>query len=125
MTKLCKQYLSEVKCFFSVYGKEEKKYLQKLSKSVDEFIEEENITNIEDIYEHFDSPHVVANAYFASIDTADYIQRTRINKWKKIGIVAIIIIALIGVSCYAAYKYNEYKLLEQNSVFLEEIDITE
>lgn len=47
MRSLCQQYISDVKSFFPVMGKEEKKYLANLMNTVEEYCIEENITTID------------------------------------------------------------------------------
>lgn len=123
MTKLCRQYISEIKCFFSICGREERKYLKKLSETVEDFCEEENITSMDELYGSFGVPHDVANTYFSSIDTAGYIKKTHINRWIKCCIAILISVALVGVSIYATYKYKTFKEFEHDSIFLEEIEI--
>ena len=46
MTKLCKRYIADIKAFFSIMGKQERKYLAKLADTIEDYCEEEGITSL-------------------------------------------------------------------------------
>lgn len=123
MTKLCQQYLSDIKSLFPIMGKPEKKYLTKLSHSIDDFCLEENVTTLDDIYKDFGHPGEIVNTYLTSVDTSDIIKRIRYAKWLKRGIIAVLIISLIGVSIYGITTYKAYKILEQEQIYFDETEI--
>lgn len=123
MTKLCKKYLSDVKTFFPIMGKSEKAYLAKLTESVDDYCIEENISTMEEIYNGFGHPSEVVNTYLTSVDTSYLIRRIRFSKWIKKSIVALVLIALIGVSIYGVNAYKTLKIFEQDQIYFEETEI--
>lgn len=123
MTKLCQQYLSQVKIFFPTIGKPERKYLAKLAEMVEDFCAEESITTIEEIYNGYGHPSEVANTYFTRIDTSSLMKRIRFTKWIKRSIIALLLIALIGVSIYGITTYKAYKILEHDQIYFEETEI--
>lgn len=46
MTKLCKRYIADIKAFFPIMGKQERKYLAKLADTIEDYCEEEGITSL-------------------------------------------------------------------------------
>lgn len=123
MTKLCQQYLSDVKAFFPILGKSERKYLAKLAATVEDYCTEEKATTTEELYDGFGHPSEVANTYLTSVDTSQLIKRIQFTKWIKRGIIALLLIALIGVSIYGIKSYKAYKMLEQEQIYFDETDI--
>ena len=123
MTKLCKQYLSDVKVFFPILGKPERIYLAKLADTIEDYCAEENITTIEEIYDGFGNPSDIVNTYLRNLDTTYLIQRISVAKCIKRAIVAILLLALIGVSIYGVKKYYVCKMFEQEQIYFEEITI--
>lgn len=51
--KLRRKYMSQVKAFFPVKAKNERKFLKIISNSVDDYCTEHSDANIQDIYEQF------------------------------------------------------------------------
>ena len=49
MNKICKQYISEVKSFFPIMGKSEKRYVTKLKANIESYCEDEEITTKEEL----------------------------------------------------------------------------
>lgn len=120
MTKLCRQYLSDVKAFFPIIGNLERKYLTKLAETVEDYCTEEKVTTIDELYDGFGHPSEVTNTYLTTIDTSQLIKRIQLTKWIKRGIIALLLIALIGVSIYAINSYKAYKILEQEQIYFDE-----
>lgn len=125
MNKLCRQYRSDIKSFFPIMGNPEKKYLFKLMRSVEDYCDEEHVTSLEELYKGFGSPSDVVSTYLELTDTSLLMKRIRITKWIKRGIVAFLIIALIGVSIYGIRTYNEYKIYKQQKIFFENTKLEE
>lgn len=123
MTKLCQQYLSDVKTLLPIMGKTEKKYLIKLSQSLEDYCAEETVTTIEELYDGFGQPAEVVNTYITSMDTSYLIKRIRFAGWVKRGIIALLLISLVGVTIYGIKTYKAYKQFEREEIFFEEIKI--
>ena len=49
-TKLCKEYISQIKCFFPVIRQNEKKYINYISTSVNDYCIDNPDAAIEDLY---------------------------------------------------------------------------
>ena len=117
MNKLCRQYRSDIKSFFPIMGNPEKKYLFKLMRSVEDYCDEEHVTTIEELYKGFGSPGDVVSTYLELTDTSLLMKRIRITKWIKRGIVAFLLIALIGVSIYGIITYEEHKMYQHQQIY--------
>ena len=116
MTKLRQQYLSNVKTLLPIVGKPEKKYLSKLSESLEDYCDEEGVTTLEELYNGFGKPDEAIHAYLSSMDTSYLIKRIHFTTWIKRGIAVFVLISLIGVSIYGVKTYKAYKIFEQEAV---------
>ena len=125
MTKLCQQYLSDVKSLFPIMGKPEKKYLSKLREPLEDYCREEQASTMEEIYDNFGQPDEVVNNYLRSADTAYLIKRIRLSKWVKRGIIVLLLIALIGVSIAGIYMHKSYITIKQEQMFFESTVISD
>lgn len=122
MNKICKKYISEVKAFFPIMGKDERKYVNKLRLNIENYCEEADITSKQELYENYGKPHDVVNDYYSSVDTNNIIKKIRISKYIKVFIIAILALAVIATSTYCIIHYYEYQLLaRQEAVIAEEV----
>ena len=125
MSKLCKQYLSDIKAFFPIIGKPERAYLAKLAENVDDYCIESNAVTVEEIYDGFGHPSEVASTYLTSVDTSYVIKRIQMTKWIKRGIIALLLVALIGGSIYGITTYKAYKIFEQEQIYFDETEMND
>lgn len=123
MNKLCKQYISDVKTFFPIIRKGEKKYLDGLSVALEEYCEERETIIIDDIYTGFGTPNDVANAYYASTDIQKTMKNIRISKYVRFGITVFLLILLIAVSIYGVDTYRTTKIFEEEKIQYRDITI--
>lgn len=123
MNKITKQYVKNVEDFFPMSGKGEKKYLENLELNIEDFCEEVSILSLEELYEKFGTPSEVVNDYYSSVDT-DYILK-QMSKSKLIRrlIIALIAAVVISTLAYGSYLYAEYKILQRQAIFFEEVII--
>lgn len=123
MNKITKQYVKNVKDFFPMSGKGEKKYLENLELNIEDFCEEVSILSLEELYEKFGTPSEVVNDYYSSVDT-DYILK-QMSKSKLIRrlIIALIAAVVISTLAYGSYLYAEYRTLQRQAIFFEEVII--
>lgn len=107
MNKICKQYISEVKTLFPIMGKNEKKYIEKLKNTVEDYCEEFDIETKDALYENYSTPTQVVQDYFASADTEYLVKKVKFSKFIKITFVVLLALALIGISAYAIILYHD------------------
>ena len=127
MNKICKQYITDVKSFFPIIGKEERKYIKKFTNEVENFCEEEDVTSKEVLYQNFGIPNSIANMYYTSMDIDFLIKRIRITKYVKRTVFALLFTALvIATACctiHAIKTYQSFKEFEDDKVSIQEITI--
>lgn len=119
MKTICQQYISDVKSFFPVIGKEERKYLAKLSTTVDEFCEEEHISAKESLYLDFGSPSDIVKTYYSNKDIDYLCTQMCVTKHIKQGILALVIIALIAVGLFGLRTYHTFQLYNEQHIYSE------
>ena len=56
MTKLCRQYIYQVKLLLPTVGKAEKKYLATLANNLEDFCKDTSPETIHDLYKDFGTP---------------------------------------------------------------------
>lgn len=122
MTKLCKEYIKEVKAMFPVKGKQERKYIKQLRTDVEDYCEESNATTKEELYENYGNPVDVVAEYFSATGVPYVIKKIRISKYIK-ALVAVIIAILISLSTlYANILWEEHQaIMRQEMVYAENI----
>lgn len=64
MSKLKQRYLKEVKSFFPIMGKPERRHLKKLSEQINDYCLEKEVFSIDDLYQDFGRPSEISNTYF-------------------------------------------------------------
>ncbi len=84
MNKICKQYISEVKSFFPIMGKSEKRYVTKLKANIESYCEDEEITTKEELYEKYGLPNNVVNDYFSAADTEYIVKKSKLQNILKL-----------------------------------------
>ena len=123
MNKLCKQYISDVKTFFPLIRKDEKKYLNKLSVALEEYCEEKEIVTIDDIYIGFGTPNDIANSYYSNTDIQRTMKNIRISKYVRFGIIVFLLTSFIAISIYGVNTYKTNKVFEEEKIQYREITI--
>ena len=117
MSKLKQRYLKEVKSFFPIMGKPERRHLKKLSEQINDYCLEKEVFSINDLYQDFGRPSEISNTYFSNIDINDFVKRIQLSKWLKRGIAIFLLIALIAVTVYSIDSYCTYKVFERESIY--------
>ena len=122
MKKAYKEYISDVKKFFPVKGKEERKFLKKLASDIEIFCEDENITNKKEIYKKFGTPHNVVNDFYSTEDIDVVIKKIRFSKYIKIFFAILAVIAILISAVYCMFWYEDHLMdLRQEMVGVETI----
>ena len=120
MNKICKAYISEVKTFFPLLGKDERDYINKLKTNVDSFCDEVDISTKEELYEQYGMPKDVMYDYYPTIDTNSIIKRIRVSRYIKCLIVIFFILSIFAVSSYCIALYHDYKIALNEEMFFQQ-----
>lgn len=125
MNKICKQYISEVKALFPIMGKNEKIYVNKLKKHLENHCEESCIASKQELYESYGQPNDIVNDYFSSADTEYIVKKIKISKYIKIAITSLLVIALATASIYCIILIREHAIFAREEVVICEQTIEE
>lgn len=107
MNKVCKEYISDAKKFFPIMGKDERNFLRGLSRQLEEFCEEKNITSKQELFEQYRQPYNVANDYYESVDTEKIIKKIKFSKYVKVFVAVLIAAILIVSSVYITFTAHQ------------------
>ena len=93
-TKLCKEYISQIKCFFPVIRQNEKKYINYISTSVNDYC-------------IVGSPQETINSYMSENpdNIVPYFKKINVKKWI-IRILTFLLIAFLIVSLASIWYYH-------------------
>lgn len=112
MNKDTKKYFNECKYLFSLYGKREKEYLNKLKDNLD--IENNTIT-YNDIVKRLGTPKEVIIDYYEQEDAYDLIKRAKFTKILKIFLIIFLVITSVFFA-YRSYIYQKsYEEIKDSS----------
>lgn len=106
-TKLCKKYISQIKCFFPVIRQNEKKYINYISTSVNDYCIDNPDAAIEDLYNIFGSPQETINSYMSENpdNIVPYFKKINVKKWI-IRILTFSLIAFLIVTSASIWYYH-------------------
>ena len=120
MTKLCKQYIKEVKMLFPIMGQQEKTYLKNLEVSVEDCIEETHSSSMKELYEDFGTPTDVLASYLSSADIGYITQHVKKKVYIKRFFLTFFVAVLIIVGLFSYRTYMDCQTLKANQIFFEE-----
>ena len=87
MNCMKREYLNEIKLLFPTMHKNEKRYLQGLSKNIDEYLnnndDPDKLSTKETFYSFFGSPTDVVHQYFSGMDTESFCSYLKLRKLKR------------------------------------------
>ena len=117
--KLRRKYMSQVKAFFPVKAKNERKFLKIISNSVDDYCTEHSDANIQDIYEQFGSPQETINNYIMTTTDSLKPYFKKVKRARTFRYISIILIAVIMIaSTLEVIKlHNDYKTLKDTAIY--------
>ena len=120
VNKICKTYISEVKAFFPILGKDERSYISKLRTNVDDFCDEANISTKEELYKQYGMPIDVVHEYYSSVDTEIIIKRIKLATSIRRAIVTVVIFSLISMSYLCLTLHNSNKQFTKQEIVISE-----
>ncbi|MBR2555883.1 MAG: hypothetical protein IKE94_13555 [Aeriscardovia sp.] len=121
--QICEQYIKRVKTLLPYVGKAEKKYLDNLRLNVEDYCVNESIHSLLELENGFGKPEDIVHEYISSIEIDELIKRLNSRKLIKRIVFCVLILAVAVAVFFAIYTYKEYKIIEESSVFFEEIII--
>ena len=109
--EICTKYLNQVKSFFPVITKNEKKFLSKLPNFL-MLVQKINQLHLEYLHEEFGKPEEIFSAYLSTVHTDELVRQIKRTKRFKLATVLILLITaatLIGACINIHNNYNAYQ----------------
>lgn len=116
MKTLYKQYISDVKSFFPIIGKNEKIFIASLENTVKDYCEEKEIRTISELYKSFGKPNEVVNSYYSSQDIKHILKSINTARLLKIGALIFLVISVIIASISNTNIYLTKKALKEQDI---------
>ena len=112
MNKDKSKYFNECKYLFASYGKNERKYLNKIKNGINT---NDSTLTYEDIVERLGTPKEVIISYYEQEDIYDLIKKAKIIKFLRSFLIIFLIIIAVFLS-YKSYIYQqEYNEIKNSS----------
>ena len=105
-----KTYKNEIKSKLICKSKVSKRFVEDLHNNIDNYIADNNVTAIEDVYSHFGTADDIANAFFETVDIKTVRKKICIKKLIAVLVAAVIVIVATGVTV-AVIDFNNTNAL--------------
>lgn len=122
MNDICKSYISDVKALFPVKGKEERKFIKKITSDIEDYIIESGVQTKEELYKGYGDPKEFINEYISKLDTEAVVKRIKTAKFiRRAGIIILCVIVILS-TLICLYLYRENKILDSlEGIHVEEV----
>lgn len=120
MTKLCRQYIYQVKLLLPTVGKAEKKYLATLANNLEDFCKDTSPETIHDLYKDFGTPVDTVNSYISTLTAENLIKRIQYIRG---GIITLIIILAVIASIFGITSYRSFQVFKQEAIYFTNTNI--
>lgn len=117
LNKLCKKYISSVKSLFPILGREERKYIKNLKSEIENFIEDNEITAMEELFQKYGSPNEIISNYYSEMSLDNMLKKINKKRLLKIIVTVFIIILLIVLITYFVTIFVQSQVRINNSRF--------
>lgn len=117
-----KTYKNQIKSKLICDSKVSKTFVKDLQNSIDNYIADNEVSSIDEIYKHFGTADDIANAFFETVDITTVKRKISIKKLIAVLMAAVIAIVAVGVTV-ATISFNKSNCLY--GVFGDVIDESE
>lgn len=122
MNKICKSYIADVKAFFPIKGKPERKYLKHTISDIEGYCEEVDVNSKEDLCINYGDPKTFFDNYMKGMESKDIAKRIKISTAVRRGIAIFLIMAAIAAGIFGIHIYRVNKVLNDlENVRVEEV----
>ena len=101
-----KKYKRRIKANLLCGTKLSKQFLSDLSDSIDNYIEENNITQLIDVQNHFGSPEQIVQSFLAETDISVIRKKVRLKRIILVALIAALLAWIIAVATSAKKSYE-------------------
>ena len=128
---MVKKYIRRCKNCFPVYGKEERQFLKRLRRQIEEYAQENPDVTYQQLEEWFGTPIDIVKSYYDSLEDEDrLIDRACFSRTlKKVMIIILMVISIIGVydSAIMYFSYLDGKdskvIYEGSTIYYDNTDV--
>lgn len=128
---MVKKYIRRCKNCFPVYGKEERQFLKRLRRQIEEYAQENPDVTYQQLEEWFGTPIDIVKSYYDSLEDEDrLIDRACFSgTLKKVMIIILMVISIVGVydSVIMYFSYLDGKdskvIYEESTIYYDNTDI--
>jgi len=118
--KICKEYIREIKSVFPFKTGKEKQYIKKLRGDIEDYCENEGITEKQALYESYGNPADVAAGYLSACSSDYVVRKTGMRKWVGVFTAAVCVAAIIiSVAVSTSWSREKTSFYNQYSVITE------
>lgn len=101
-----KKYKRQIKANLLCGTKLSKQFLSDLSDSIDNYIEENNITQLADVQKHFGSPEQIARSFLSETDIRVIRKKVKLKQIILLALIVSLLIWGIGVALSTRASYD-------------------
>jgi hypothetical protein len=83
-----------------------RQFLSDLSDSIDNYIEENNVTRLEEVRDHFGTPEQIARSFLAETDISVIRKKVRLKQIILLALIAALLIWAVGVAISTKTSYD-------------------
>lgn len=117
---MIKKYLRNCRRLFPIYGKYERRFMNRLKEQIQEHIDSSSNLNYEELVEQFGSPKDVVVEYYNSVDDDYLLKKTNLVKQIKRVLFVILTVVLIYFAVNFVLLYKSYKDVQDSIIIHEE-----
>lgn len=128
---MVRKYIRRCKNCFPVYGKEERQFLKRLRRQIEEYAQENPDVTYQQLEERFGTPIDIVKSYYDSLEDEDkLIDRACFSRTlKKVMIIILMVISIVGVydSVIMYFSYLDGKdskvIYEESTIYYDNTDV--
>lgn len=117
---MIKKYLRNCRRLFPIYGKYERRFMNRLKEQIQEHIDSSSNLNYEELVEQFGSPKDIVVEYYNSVDDDYLLKKTNLVKQIKRVLFVILTVVLIYFAVNFVLLYKSYKDVQDSIIIHEE-----
>lgn len=117
------RYIKDIKSFLICDYKTQKKFIGDFKNDIFSYIEDNSISDIDKISEHFGTPQEIAKGFFENADTKKIKKKMNISRIIMICIIAALLIWIVGVTAAVidAHPSNDGYFVDESYDISEEL----
>ena len=125
--RIKEEYMNEIKFLFPDIRKEERQYLQGLSKNIDEYLDTDEhfdeMSSKESFYLFFGNPNDIVHQYYSNMETKDFCSYLKLGRIKKKVFFTLLALILIISVLVSIFLWQEHLSIMRSEAVMTENEI--